>query len=137
MLRLYQSPEFLRDRLTTLRLLTRPQREIAEAAERVRPAFQAALGSGFDVTVEPMFSQIGSGALPVDQLPSAGLVVRSADSKRSGRALAQLEKRLREWPRPVIGRVADNALRLDLRCVEAADEAAFVAQCVPLAGPAA
>ncbi|MBJ9900326.1 L-seryl-tRNA(Sec) selenium transferase [Burkholderia cenocepacia] len=136
-LRLYQSPEFLRDRLTTLRLLTRPQREIAEAAERVRPAFQAALGSGFDVTVEPMFSQIGSGALPVDQLPSAGLVVRSADGKRSGRALAQLEKRLREWPRPVIGRVADNALRFDLRCVEAADEAAFVAQCVPLAGPAA
>ncbi|MFJ1209537.1 L-seryl-tRNA(Sec) selenium transferase [Burkholderia pyrrocinia] len=136
-LRLYQAPEFLRDRLTTLRLLTRPQREIAEAAERVCPALQAALGSGFDVTVEPMFSQIGSGALPVDQLPSAGLVVRTPDGKRGGRALAQLEKRLREWPRPVIGRIADNALRLDLRCLEAADEAAFVAQCVPPAGPAA
>ncbi|HDR9505608.1 L-seryl-tRNA(Sec) selenium transferase [Burkholderia cepacia] len=136
-LRLYQAPEFLRDRLTTLRLLTRPQREIAEAAERVRPALQAALGNGFDVTVEPMFSQIGSGALPVDQLPSAGLVVRTPDGKRSGRALAQLEKRLREWPRPVIGRIADNALRLDLRCLEAADEAAFVAQCVPPAEPAA
>ncbi|MGU8080071.1 L-seryl-tRNA(Sec) selenium transferase [Burkholderia pyrrocinia] len=136
-LRLYQAPEFLRDRLTTLRLLTRPQREIAEAAERVRPALQAALGNGFDVTVEPMFSQIGSGALPVDQLPSAGLVVRTPDGKRGGRALAQLEKRLREWPRPVIGRIADNALRLDLRCLEAADEAAFVAQCVPPAEPAA
>ncbi|MGT0197116.1 L-seryl-tRNA(Sec) selenium transferase [Burkholderia pyrrocinia] len=136
-LRLYQAPEFLRDRLTTLRLLTRPQREIAETAERVRPALQAALGNGFDVTVEPMFSQIGSGALPVDQLPSAGLVVRTPDGKRSGRALAQLEKRLREWPRPVIGRIADNALRLDLRCLEAADEAAFVAQCVPPAEPAA
>ncbi|MCU9955024.1 L-seryl-tRNA(Sec) selenium transferase [Burkholderia sp. BKH01] len=136
-LRLYQAPEFLRERLTTLRLLTRPQREIAEAAERVRPALQAALGNGFDVTVEPMFSQIGSGALPVDQLPSAGLVVRTPDGKRGGRALAQLEKRLREWPRPVIGRIADNALRLDLRCLEAADEAAFVAQCVPPAEPAA
>ncbi|UVE67843.1 L-seryl-tRNA(Sec) selenium transferase [Burkholderia pyrrocinia] len=136
-LRLYQAPEFLRERLTTLRLLTRPQREIAEAAERVRPALQAALGNGFDVTVEPMFSQIGSGALPVDQLPSAGLVVRTPDGKRGGRALAQLEKRLREWPRPVIGRIADNALRLDLRCLEAADEAVFVAQCVPPAEPAA
>jgi len=136
-LRLYQAPEFLRDRLTTLRLLTRSQREIAEAAGRVRPALQAALGNGFDVTVEPMFSQIGSGALPVDQLPSAGLVVRTPDGKRGGRALAQLEKRLREWPRPVIGRIADNALRLDLRCLEAADEAAFVAQCVPPAEPAA
>ncbi|CAN0627109.1 selenocysteine synthase [Burkholderia multivorans] len=135
-LRLYQAPEFLRDRLTTLRLLTRPQQEIADAATRVQPALQAALGTAYEVSVEPMFSQIGSGALPVDQLPSCGLVVRTPDGKRSGRAIVRLEKRLREWPRPVLGRVADGALRLDLRCLEAADEAAFVAQCAS-AGPAA
>ena len=91
MLRLYQSPEFLRDRLTTLRLLTRPQREIAEAAERVRPALQAALGSGFDVTVEPMFSQIGSARCRSTSC-RAPAVVRTADGKRGGRALAQLER---------------------------------------------
>ncbi|KWI69779.1 L-seryl-tRNA(Sec) selenium transferase [Burkholderia ubonensis] len=136
-LRLYQAPEFLRERLTTLRLLTRPQAEIAAAAERVQPALQAALGSGYAVGVEAMFSQIGSGALPVDQLPSAGLVVRTPDGKRGGRALAQLEKRLRGWPRPVLGRIADGALRLDLRCLEAADEAAFVAQCARIAEPSA
>ncbi|KVH78274.1 L-seryl-tRNA(Sec) selenium transferase [Burkholderia ubonensis] len=136
-LRLYQAPEFLRERLTTLRLLTRPQTEIAAAAARVQPALQAALGSGYAVGVEAMFSQIGSGALPVDQLPSAGLVVRTADGKRGGRALAQLEKRLRGWPRPVLGRIADGALRLDLRCLEAADEAAFVAQCARVAEPSA
>jgi L-seryl-tRNA(Ser) seleniumtransferase len=135
-LRLYQAPEFLRDRLTTLRLLTRSQQEIADAAARVQPALQAVLGAAYEVSVEPMFSQIGSGALPVDQLPSCGLVVRTPDGKRSGRAIVQLEKRLREWPRPVLGRVADGALRLDLRCLEAADEAAFVAQCAS-AGPAA
>ena len=128
-LRLYQAPEFLRERLTTLRLLTRPQQEIAAAAARVRPVLQAAIGSGYAVSAEPMFSQIGSGALPVDQLPSYGLVVRTPDGKRGGRALAQLEKRLREWPRPVVGRIADGALWLDLRCLEAADEAVFVAQC--------
>ncbi|KVU34535.1 L-seryl-tRNA(Sec) selenium transferase [Burkholderia ubonensis] len=136
-LRLYQAPEFLRERLTTLRLLTRPQTEIAAAAARVQPALQAVLGSGYAVGVEAMFSQIGSGALPVDQLPSAGLVVRTPDGKRGGRALAQLEKRLRGWPRPVLGRIADGALRLDLRCLEAADEAAFVAQCARIAEPSA
>ncbi|KVN97778.1 L-seryl-tRNA(Sec) selenium transferase [Burkholderia ubonensis] len=136
-LRLYQAPEFLRERLTTLRLLTRPQAEIAAAAARVQPALQAVLGSGYAVGVEAMFSQIGSGALPVDQLPSAGLVVRTPDGKRGGRALAQLEKRLRGWPRPVLGRIADGALRLDLRCLEAADEAAFVAQCARVAEPSA
>ncbi|AOJ06491.1 L-seryl-tRNA(Sec) selenium transferase [Burkholderia mayonis] len=128
-LRLYQAPEFLHERLTTLRLLTRPQADIAAAAGRVRPVLQRAVGAAFVVDVEPMFSQIGSGALPVDQLPSCGLVVRAADGKRSGRALAQLEKRLRGWPRPALGRIADDALRLDLRCLEADDEAVFVAQC--------
>ncbi|RQS16062.1 L-seryl-tRNA(Sec) selenium transferase [Burkholderia sp. Bp9002] len=136
-LRLYQAPEFLRERLTTLRLLTRPQADIAAAAARVQPALQAAIGCGYTVSVEPMFSQIGSGALPVDQLPSVGLVVRTPDGKRGGRALAQLEKQLRGWPRPVIGRIADGALRLDLRCLEAEDEAALVAQCARFAEPAA
>jgi L-seryl-tRNA(Ser) seleniumtransferase len=128
-LRLYQAPEFLRERLTTLRLLTRPAAEMRAFAECVLPVLQRALGENFTVSAEPMFSQIGSGALPVEQLPSYGLVVRHTTGKRNGRALMKLEKALRELPRPVIGRIADDALRLDLRCLEAADEAAFLAQC--------
>ncbi|WP_186061634.1 L-seryl-tRNA(Sec) selenium transferase [Burkholderia gladioli] len=128
-LRLYRSPEFLRERLTTLRLLTRSHAEIAAAAERVLPAFQRAIGEAYTVGAEPMFSQIGSGALPVDVLPSHGLVVRVASGKRGGRALGQLETRLRGWTRPVVGRIADDALRLDLRCLEAADEAELLALC--------
>jgi L-seryl-tRNA(Ser) seleniumtransferase len=128
-LRLYRTPEFLPERLTTLRLLTRPSADTHACAVRVMPALQQALGAAYAVSVEPMFSQIGSGALPVDQLPSCGLVVRDASGKKSGRALLKLEKTLRGWPRPVLGRIADDALRLDLRCLEAGDEAAFVAQC--------
>lgn len=128
-LRLYRSPEYLSARLTTLRVLTRPPAAIQACAERVAPAFRAAMGEAFAVTVEPMQSQIGSGALPVDRLPSYGLVVRTAGAKRGGRALMDLEARLRSWPKPVIGRIADDALRLDLRCLEAADEAAFLRQC--------
>nr|WP_218626732.1 L-seryl-tRNA(Sec) selenium transferase [Caballeronia sp. dw_276] len=127
-LQLYRAPELLAERLTTLRLLTRPADAMRAAAERVQPALQRTAGERYTVTVEPMFSQIGSGALPVDLLPSYGLVVRTADGKRGGRQLLALEKKLRELPRPLVGRVADDALRLDLRCLEAADEAEFVAQ---------
>jgi L-seryl-tRNA(Ser) seleniumtransferase len=127
-LKLYQAPEFLCGRLTTLRLLARPAAQMHEAATRVSPVLQQALGVAYTVGVEPMFSQIGSGALPVDVLPSSGLVVRHAGKGGNGRALMKLEGALRALPRPVIGRIADDALRLDLRCLEGADEAAFVAQ---------
>ncbi|MCK9507820.1 MAG: L-seryl-tRNA(Sec) selenium transferase, partial [Pigmentiphaga sp.] len=76
----------------------------------------------------PMFSQIGSGALPVDQLPSFGLAVKPVGSARPGRALQDLERRLRQLPRPVVGRIAQDTLWLDLRCLEAGDEAAFALQ---------
>lgn len=127
-LRLYRAPEFLRERLTTLRLLTRAADDMRNTAERVAPALLHAIGEEFSITVEPMFSQIGSGALPVDVLPSYGLAIRLASGKRAGRQINRLEKILRELPRPVIGRVADDALRLDMRCLEPADEAAFIAQ---------
>ncbi|RKT20816.1 L-seryl-tRNA(Sec) selenium transferase [Paraburkholderia sp. RAU2J] len=127
-LQLYRTPEKLLERLTTLRLLTRGADDIRLAAERVQPALQRALGERYAVLAEPMFSQIGSGALPVDVLPSYGLAVRMANGKRGGRHLLAVEKLLREMARPVIGRIADDALRLDLRCLEAADEAQLMAQ---------
>lgn len=127
-LHLYRAPEFLAQRLTTLRLLTRPLRDIQPQAERLRGVLAHAAGPGYAVEAVPMFSQIGSGALPIDQLPSYGLAVRHAGSGRPGRHLDRLETLLRRLPVPVIGRIADDALWLDLRCLEARDEAGFTAQ---------
>jgi len=127
-LHLYRAPEFLAQRLTTLRLLTRPLRDIQPQAERLRGALAHAAGPGYAVEAVPMFSQIGSGALPIDQLPSYGLAVRHAGTGRPGRHLDRLETLLRKLPVPVIGRIADDALWLDLRCLEARDEAEFAAQ---------
>jgi len=132
-LALYRSPERLADRLTTLRLLTRPPARMRLQAERLQPVLQHALGEGYGVQSAAMFSQIGSGALPVDQLPSHGLLLRHAGAGRPGRALQKLESRLRRLPRPVIGRIAQDALWLDLRCLEERDEAAFTRQLQELA----
>jgi len=125
-LRLYLAPEDLRERLTTLRWLTRPTSDIETQAHRVLAAAQAALGDGYVVTVAPMTSQIGSGALPSDRLASAGLRVQKAHARSN--SLNRLEGMLRRLPRPVIGRIADKALWLDLRCLEVAEEADFIAQ---------
>jgi L-seryl-tRNA(Ser) seleniumtransferase len=132
-LRLYLAPEHLRERLTTLRLFTRPQAEMHAQAERLLPALQAAVGAAYAVRSGPLFSQIGSGALPSDTLPSWGLAIAPVGTKRAGRALAALEAALRSLPRPVIGHIANDALWLDLRCLETQDEADFLAQLATLA----
>ena len=59
-----------------------------------------------------------SGSLPVDRLPSAGLAIEPAAKKNAGRALDELMRALRALPLPVIGRIAEDRLLLDLRCLE-------------------
>jgi L-seryl-tRNA(Ser) seleniumtransferase len=124
-LALYRDPDRIAERLTTLRQLTRPAAQIRESAERLRPALARALGDRYSVSVEDCASQVGSGAQPVERLESAALVVRPATAKGAGTLLARLEKSLRELPVPVVGRVHEGALHLDLRCLD--DEAAFAA----------
>lgn len=127
-LRLYLSPDLLAQRLTTLRLFTRPVADMQAQALALQPLVQAAVGPRWSVEVAAMSSQIGSGALPVDLLPSQGLRLTPVQARHAGRQLQQLEAALRQLPRPVIGRTQDDALWLDLRCLEAADQAVFEAQ---------
>jgi L-seryl-tRNA(Ser) seleniumtransferase len=100
---------------------------LPRSAERLYPIVADFAGETSMVSIEPAMSQIGSGALPVERLASAALVVRYP-GKRPGKLLAALEERLRGLPQPVIGRIADDAYHLDLRGLEAKDEAVFSAQ---------
>jgi L-seryl-tRNA(Ser) seleniumtransferase len=123
-LRLYRNPDRLQERLTALQQLTRHEGDIRAAAERLLPSLQSALASlPVKVTIVPLRSQIGSGSLPVDRLPSAGFAIRP-QGKKSG-VLNRIEVALREMPRPVIGRIEDGALLLDLRCLTANEESEF------------
>ena len=134
-LALYEDPSRLAETLPSLRLLGRPRAEIEAQARRVRPALAAGLGADWTVEVVHCRSQIGSGALPVDRLPSAGLRCAPASGGKRGRSskLKALAAALRTLPTPVIGRVHDGALTLDLRCLD--DEADFIAQLDRLAAP--
>ena len=117
-LRLYLRPERLAQDLPTLRLLTRPLADIQAVAQQVLPALAAALAPRYSVALVALQGQIGSGSLPVERLPSAGLAIAPVDAQRSGRALDALATALRQLPVPVIGRVADGRLLLDCRCLE-------------------
>ena len=125
-LRLYLRPERLAQDLPTLRLLTRPLADITATAQAVLPALQAALAPRYQVQPVALQGQIGSGSLPVERLASSGLAIAPVDAKGVGRALAQLAEALRALPLPVIGRVQDDRLLLDMRCLE--DPHKFIGQ---------
>ena len=130
-LRLYLDPDRLAERLPTLRLLTRPQVEIRAQADRVAPVIATAFGTRAIVTVVDCASQIGSGALPVETLPSAAISLAPSDpGKGDGRWLKALAARFRALPIPVVGRVSNGVFLLDLRTLE--DEKSFIDQIASL-----
>jgi L-seryl-tRNA(Ser) seleniumtransferase len=124
-LRLYRDPDHLAERLPVLRLLTRPLSSIDAAAQRLAPLVGAKIGATFAVEQIACTSEIGSGALPVASVASAGLALRPREPRGAGRALERVARAFRNLPIPVIGRTEGGAMIFDLRCLE--DEAAFLA----------
>jgi L-seryl-tRNA(Ser) seleniumtransferase len=132
-LQLYSNPERLRAELPTLRWLTREPADIEAQAARVLPHVAAALGERAHARVVACTSQIGSGSLPVDRLASCGIAV-SRTARRQGASADRIAAAFRALPRPVIGRIQDDAYLMDLRCLDqTGDEAGFVAQLAQLA----
>ena len=123
-LRLYQNPSKLAQKLPTLAALTRPPDEIRAQAERVAPRITEVLTPRYEVAITECHSQVGSGALPVETLPSFGIRINAADD--SDQATRELAVSLRRLPVPVIGRINKGAYFLDLRCLDREDD--FIAQ---------
>jgi len=116
-LRLYRQSPDLAAALPTLRWLTRSREEMAVIAAQAVPLLQKHLGAEFNITVEAASAQIGSGALPEEELPSQVIAIRHG--RLSGEKIAA---RFRASDPPILGRIHDNALLLDLRGIGAAEE---------------
>jgi len=125
-LNLYRNPAALLQELPAMRQLTRSVGDIHAQAERLCSPIQDALGAGYKVLIEATDSQIGSGALPVKNIPSTALVISPLSGK--DKALRDLEQAFRRLPKPVIGRIHRGAYWLDFRCLEPVAEQNFIEQ---------
>ena len=97
---------------------------IAAAPEALRARAErlaAAIGSArAGVTIVACASAVGGGSLPGETLPSFAVAI-------GGSAPDELARRLRHGTPPVIGRIADDRLLLDVRTVLEEQEAALIA----------
>ncbi|MCP5181799.1 MAG: L-seryl-tRNA(Sec) selenium transferase [Pseudomonadales bacterium] len=110
----YEQPDTLTTTLPLLRTLTLPASELSHRANAVQRLLADKLAD-VATTIEPAQAQIGSGALPDQSLPSVCVVLR-------GNGLDALAARLRRLPVPVVGRIQERALWLDMRGADPLDE---------------
>jgi L-seryl-tRNA(Ser) seleniumtransferase len=114
-LKLYLTPESLVEHLPTLRDLARSEAEIKQFGETLLPTVTAHLGNDFDAALVSAKSQIGSGALPIDLLPSWAIAISAQRTTHPNEAIMSLAARLRQVDIPILGRITGSRLLLDLR----------------------
>jgi L-seryl-tRNA(Ser) seleniumtransferase len=106
-----QSPNIVEE-IPTLRAFTRPVNEVRAMGEQLLPKLETTLGKDFHLSLQDSTSQIGSGAMPTEELPT--VVITIENSKLSANAIA---KRFRQADPPIIGRIKDDRFLLDLRTI--------------------
>ena len=98
------------------RMIAAEPGDLRARAEAIRAGFPAAAQGA--VAVESMDSTVGGGSLPGETLASFGLAVRAG-------SVSRLLAELRRGDPCVVARIADDALLLDLRTVDPADDPAL------------
>jgi len=111
-LKLYEEPERLRETLPLLSVMTRPHEVLQNRAESCVAVLQPKLPH-FHVSACESTCEIGSGALPDQQISSVAVRITHAED----RALRELHQALRQLRPAVVGRINSGALMLDTRSV--------------------
>jgi L-seryl-tRNA(Ser) seleniumtransferase len=110
-LRLYRDPEQARTRIPLLRLLATSADNLRNRAERIAPQIQP---GAWIASATPLASTtyLGGGSVPTQQLPTWCVALEPA----AGR-VEEMARRLRVGQPPVVGRIQQDRLLLDLRTV--------------------
>jgi len=110
-LQLYRDPEHALAEIPTLAMITAPAAEVRERAAKLA---QALRDLNIDAEIVATSASVGAGAFPTREIPSSGVAFHGD--------AAALQQKLRSGSPPVIGRIADDRLVLDLRSVPAAHD---------------
>jgi L-seryl-tRNA(Ser) seleniumtransferase len=96
--------------LPVLRLLTEPLAVVRRRARRLFRRLAPAARSVLGATLVEERAEVGGGALPLVELPTVGVAL-------GGRSAEELDRALRAGQPPVIARIVEDRLLLDLKTV--------------------
>ena len=116
----YLSEENAVKNIPVLRMITRDEEDVAAQAEEFYEKLKAA-DLRAEIRVEKCLSQIGGGSLPQERIESTAVVIKPTEI-----TTAHFEERLRHLPIPVVGRVANDEILLDMRTFEREYEEYFI-----------
>jgi len=116
-LRLYLDPQRALAEIPVLRMLAASSDEFRSRSRRLVRKLAAALGAAARISVVAETATVGGGALPLTELP--GFAVAVAPSHLS---VDELAARLRRARPPVVGRIQEDRLLLNLRTVAHSEE---------------
>ncbi|MDO9558898.1 MAG: L-seryl-tRNA(Sec) selenium transferase [Syntrophales bacterium] len=108
----YLNPETALSEIRTLRALVAPASAMAQMARRLLGGLRRLNLAGFTFSLQKGVSLAGGGSLPTQEIPTALISVRSASLP-----VNKIEERLRQLDVPIIARIVDDALLLDLRTI--------------------
>ncbi len=113
--------------IPTLKMLTEPVAAVRRRARRLLDRLAAETQRALGAQLVESTSQVGGGALPTVELPTAAIALGTPD-----RPAERLDEALRSGRPPVLGRLLDDRLLLDCRTILASDIAPLAARLTAL-----
>jgi L-seryl-tRNA(Ser) seleniumtransferase len=111
-LRRYRHSPNIVDEIPTLRAFTRSLTELRTLGESLLPKLESVLGDDFHLALQDSTSQIGSGAMPTEELPTVAISIKNTELSASA-----IAKKFRQADPPILGRIKDDQFLLDLRTI--------------------
>lgn len=123
-LRLYLDERTVVDKIPTLAMIAEPVEIVKKRADRLARRVRRDLTDTCTVKVSNAISRVGGGAMPEQNLSSQAVVLSP-----NFMTVSRLETLLRQLDVPVVGRIEEDRLVLDMRTV-ADDEIPLLADCL-------
>ncbi len=129
-LRIYRNPQDALSRIPTLKMLSMPLEETRQRAQGLLEAIRAKGLKAIETESCETVSRVGGGALPLQDLKSTAVALEvNRGGHEKGSIVAALERELRKGDPPVIVRIEDDKILLDVRTIKD-EQFPIVADCI-------